>query len=218
MQYYGVNNEQHLEHHGILGMKWGVRRYQNPDGSLTEAGRRKYGYNLDVNDTSRRNVAKIRVGEAKRRLDYAKLHNSSDTRKAELQGRLRTAKRVKQLAKTYDQGAALAAKGQTIRRNNAKVAIGIGLAYLGTQGMQKFLNMRKAELFVNNRWTPKHEYVKGLIENVTALGLYAGAAANVVRQANNNSKLRSFQMQRSSGLGTIKGVGSDEYASRKRVK
>ena len=35
-----------LEHHGILGMKWGVRRYQNKDGSLTSAGRKRY--NTDV--------------------------------------------------------------------------------------------------------------------------------------------------------------------------
>ncbi len=31
-----------LYHHGILGQKWGVRRYQNKDGSLTEKGRKRY--------------------------------------------------------------------------------------------------------------------------------------------------------------------------------
>ena len=30
-----------LYHHGIKGMKWGVRRYQNEDGTLTEAGKKR---------------------------------------------------------------------------------------------------------------------------------------------------------------------------------
>lgn len=31
-----------IYHHGILGMHWGIRRYQNPDGTLTEAGKKRY--------------------------------------------------------------------------------------------------------------------------------------------------------------------------------
>ena len=42
MSRYGYIAHSELQHHGIKGMHWGIRRYQNPDGSLTEEGKRKY--------------------------------------------------------------------------------------------------------------------------------------------------------------------------------
>lgn len=34
-----------LYHYGVKGQKWGVRRYQNDDGTLTEEGKKRYGVN-----------------------------------------------------------------------------------------------------------------------------------------------------------------------------
>ena len=59
---WSYNYSTELYHHGVKGMKWGVRRYQNPDGSLTAAGKKKYGKMSDdkLSKTLKKQVQKQR--------------------------------------------------------------------------------------------------------------------------------------------------------------
>lgn len=45
--------DEYLYHHGILGQKWGVRRYQNADGTLTTAGKKRYSEETDKEETDK---------------------------------------------------------------------------------------------------------------------------------------------------------------------
>lgn len=54
-----------LYHHGVLGQKWGIRRYQYKDGTLTPAGRKRY---LKLAGETDRNLTDV---EKKQYLDYS---------------------------------------------------------------------------------------------------------------------------------------------------
>ena len=65
MDYY---NNDYLMHYGVKGMKWGVRRYQNEDGTLTNAGKERY-----YNDQDRASL----FSESKKNVNVSSIPNRS---------------------------------------------------------------------------------------------------------------------------------------------
>lgn len=97
----------YLQHYGILGMKWGVRRYQNRDGSLTQRGK------------SRRKSSTSEPAHE----DYAKAHSKKNVRTmsdAELRARLNRL----QMEKNYQSmiGDGSVSKGKSVVNGLLKAA------------------------------------------------------------------------------------------------
>lgn len=219
MEYRIVRTDE-LYHHGVKGMKWGIRRYQNEDGSYTKAGRKRYALDLDVNDTSRKNIAKIRTGEAKRRLDVAKANKNkpnNDFRIAELQGRVRSAKRNERNVASIDRGAKLAAKGKTIS-GSKRTALILSLgATKGYKALNKHLNQRIEDLNDAGVLRPGHYQAAKLLNTMGGVAYYAATVGYGMKAYRDQRDMRNFNTSKWAGTSTIKSVGSSEYKDRKEA-
>lgn len=93
--YNSYSNEE-LCHYGIKGQKWGIRRYQNEDGSLTDAGKKKYSHagaiKRELNNTDQT------IAELKRSKAMAEYRKD----KALSKGQKENAKNFEKQIKDYD--------------------------------------------------------------------------------------------------------------------
>lgn len=86
--YVGANlySDNYLAHYGIKGMKWGVRRYQNEDGSLTAAGKKRY-LNSDGTLNKRGQKAQIKMRNIQAKQEYRNKKRDISRRRAEMDER-----------------------------------------------------------------------------------------------------------------------------------
>lgn len=71
-----MESSQELQHWGIKGQKWGVRRYQNEDGTLTEAGKKRYYYQNPDGSLTEEGKKNYMKAARKGKLDYKKLSDN----------------------------------------------------------------------------------------------------------------------------------------------
>lgn len=124
-----------LYHHGIKGQKWGIRKYQNEDGTLTDAG--KVRYNSDGSKKKLERMSDAELNRANQRLAAERNYNSLTGRNYKNRS---SATDIAIRAGATAIGSALASGGAFLIRNKAKnPSAKIGKEALGTAGMLALL-------------------------------------------------------------------------------
>ena len=134
-----MSNE--LYHFGVKGMKWGVRRYRNYDGSYTQAGLKRYDKSMSEYEAARNKYKQTKQAKKSGSASKTDVTNARLNMKTKERRLKKDYKHLRQ-DKLGDQGKDLYSRGKRITYNNSKyyyTQMGVALAtkYLYSSGSKK---------------------------------------------------------------------------------
>lgn len=179
MNYAIVYQDDYLAHHGIKGMKWGVRRYQNEDGTLTAAGKKRYGDGVGRMSDEKYNRRAANYGYRQRdKREQYKISQSTLNPVKSLKATSKYYKRVNEnrYKDSYDKETAKEAArryGKASQYKKLNTYSGVP-TYVNKKTGQK-ININDMELLKRNRKeVASNVLVAGEMAAISALSIWAG--------------------------------------------
>lgn len=144
-----------LKHYGVKGMKWGVRKYRNYDGSYTKKGLARYDKAESRYDEAKSNAARVKSAYksgAATKSQYKSAKSEVKSAKREMSDsykRLKTDKQADEGKKLYRQGKTITDNNQRNMLTQVAIVVGSRVAsnvVLNTIGDQKVANLSAAAI------------------------------------------------------------------------
>lgn len=174
-------NNLELKHWGVKGMKWGVRRYQNADGTLTDAGKKRYYQEADAGHYDKEGYNGTRYKTTKKGKKDILYADPNKWAKDDLSANKRVADEASNMANKLKQ------VNDNSLRNRPKAKM--DLSNMTDQQMRNEINRAILERQYNDMFAPQRstrgrEFVSKTLEvtrDVVAVGSSALAIALAIR-------------------------------------